>query len=90
MPCYDPRSDEDDVEMQRRLDLATRVACELGKIVRRYKVAISREAVKWLEEHDRLDQQREARELAEVRRRRERQEALGKLSKKDRRVLGLE
>ena len=60
MPCYDSRDDDDRRLTKERLDLATRVACELSKHLRRLESGekyfyLSREAKDWIKKHERMD-----------------------------------
>lgn len=67
MPCYDDRSSyssmRDDTEftdeLQERLDLATRVACELNNnLVRSANTKLSKETEVWIAEHEAFDKKR--------------------------------
>ncbi len=62
--------------MQDRLDRATRVACELGRLCT--ELAMSEEARKWLEEHAEVDRKRVLRE-----------KALAKLTDEEKKALNL-
>ena len=88
MPCFDSRVDDDTREARKRLDKATRVACELSKLLRPGAI-LSREAAVWITEHEKMDRAR----LAEERRQRQEkllaQKALAKLTKAEREILGL-
>ena len=64
MPCLDDRRYDDERELRASLNLATRVACELAKKMPPDTV-ISSEAREWIEEHRRLDAERETREAAQ-------------------------
>lgn len=60
MPCYDDRRDEDEAEMKLRLDLATRVACELAKFIKGEVSQLSQESSDWISEHESMDHERNA------------------------------
>ncbi len=72
MPCSDSRDAEDRRTMQDRLDKATRAACELMRFIENLaayqdvRVTVTPETFKWIEEHKRLDQEREASERAKA------------------------
>lgn len=60
MPCFDEQGAEDRRLCKERLDRATRVACELWKIVRKQKyVNVSEETMQWILEHEEWDKRRE-------------------------------
>jgi hypothetical protein len=87
--------------VKKRLDKATRVACELAdKLTLPQVSTISKEAQAWIKEHREADAKRkreeeeqERRDRAENERRvkleKDRKTALNKLTKEERRVLGL-
>jgi hypothetical protein len=112
MPCRDggPLSvDEDDLKsarselraVKKRLDLATRVACEIEKhLAAADWVHLSSEAQAWIKEHREADAKRKKAEEEQERRDREeaarrlklekdQTAALNKLTHEERRVLGL-
>lgn len=94
MPCYDPSCYEVDPYLQSRLDRATRVACELVKIIRAHwtkgtVIPVSNEALEWIKEHDRIDKEREERELAALQKQQLKISAIAKLSPKERQALGV-
>lgn len=97
MPCnsdYDDRRYSDDV--RREVTRATRVACELAKLLKKDGVLfnkISPRTKRWIKKHDALDR---ARALAEEKEKDKvriankiRIKALAKLSAKEKAVLGL-
>lgn len=51
MPCYDSRDSEDRAEMQRRLDVTTRLACDYCKSIERAGEDIPAFARHWWEKH---------------------------------------
>lgn len=67
MPCYDPRSDANHRITKQRLDLATRLLCELCTAMERGKhikfcyeqLHPATELAKWWEKHKKLDAERE-------------------------------
>ncbi len=64
MPCYDSRNDPGPI--RDRLNIATRVACELAKALVTaqnlafWEAPLSRETKEWIKEHDKLDEERRA------------------------------
>jgi hypothetical protein len=66
MPCYDSRTEEDAKIMQRRLDEATRAACELAQVLQSSLSAkgfvglVSAETFGWVRAHERADVKRRA------------------------------
>lgn len=62
MPCYDSRNDPAEImkESKQRLDLATRVACEMSKIIKEAGLGnkLSSEAYDWTVEHEKMDAER--------------------------------
>lgn len=59
MPCYDPREHEDRRTLQKRLDNATKAACDMSKVFHEYPKLlfdVSKETVLWILEHDQLDE----------------------------------
>jgi hypothetical protein len=87
--------------IKKRLDKATRVACELADVLTLPQVSgVSKEAQTWIKEHREADakrkreeEERERRDRAENERRvkleKDRLAALKKLSREERRILGL-
>jgi hypothetical protein len=93
MPCSSdgwPSSDT-----YRELENATQAACELARAIRSTRVGstlwdeLSKKTKKWVERHDRIDRQRIKREKEEKRRKKLKKQALKKLSRKEREVLGI-
>jgi hypothetical protein len=114
MPCRDDYPIENTVaqetydtvraelsRIKKRLDKATRVACELANNLNVEELSgVSKEAQAWVKEHREADakrkreeEERERRDRAEnerrVKREKDRLTALNKLSKEERRILGL-
>ncbi len=94
MPCRSAYDDDADIgERQRELDKATRVACELGKILSSITSfdhsEISVEAQQWLAKHAESDRRRLEAERLEKKRMRLRADVLKKLTPAERRLLGL-
>lgn len=89
MPCSDdgPDYSED------RLNLVTRVACELLKELRRVSpvgtLLVSEEASQWIAAHDEMDAARIKAEEEEQQAEKLKATALKKLTKAERRALGL-
>jgi hypothetical protein len=96
MPCYDGNgpggvSYYEDPSTRRRLDLATRVACE---VLRNHsapviKESFSKEVQDWWAKHQADDARREAAEKAKKAREKARVTALAKLTAAERKLLGL-
>ena len=57
MPCYDNQSHQDNTDNKKRLDEATRVACELGKLIEGTELEdkLSPQSEGWLKAHYFLD-----------------------------------
>lgn len=104
MPCYDPRGADAIHVTKERLDLVTRLLCDLCKTLERgshIKICYellrpSTELSRWWEEHKRLDAERIACEAKEAKEKAERlkkyklrQEAISKLTLAEREALGL-
>lgn len=75
---------------------SSRAACDLARVIRQFPqswVAVKRklepETLKWIEQHDKEDREREAAEMEQIRQSRLRSKALGKLSKEERKALGI-
>lgn len=68
MPCYDSRDDIEHNSSNERLDLATRVACEMAKLIKRSQLehSLSREAQVWISDHEATDAVRRAKAVAEI------------------------
>lgn len=73
MPCYDGREEEDRAEARRRLDDATRAACESIRTLISVGTQPPAFAIQWYEEHKRRDEER-ARHKVEEKARQERAE----------------
>jgi hypothetical protein len=63
MPCYDGREETELRVLQERLDLATRVACELWRALnaecqREPHPPLSVETLAWAREHEAMDRDR--------------------------------
>ena len=74
------------------LQEATQAACEMAKVLRSKDPLfskLSRSTRDWVKEHDRIDGEREAREMAEQRQKETAAKALKKLSKAEREALRL-
>lgn len=98
MPCSSGYSQEEDSSrLLRKLDRATRAACDLANSLRNQlserslelRGAVSEETYRWVLRHDRLDRERKEREEAEKKKQLIRRRALEKLSSKERAALGL-
>ena len=94
MPCEYDDCGESERELKKELDLATRLLCTLCKLVENggYTGFIKnsgQELVDWWAKHKKMDRKREAREKEELQENHDRNEALRKLSTKERKLLGL-
>jgi hypothetical protein len=102
MPCSDGYSDvERYTELRIRLDKATRAACEMARVIRKYGQALigdegtdlfdklSSKTKGWVKRHDEADRRRIKEEKKEMRRKKLRKLALAKLSHKEREALNL-
>ncbi len=92
MPCHDEGAErESRHELQGRLNLVTRTACDMRTILRRHNLEseLAAETREWIAQHDDWDRRRIAEEEASGARAKARKAALDKLSMDDRRVLGL-
>jgi hypothetical protein len=90
MPCDSGPAPSDWDRMHQRLDDATRVACELSKFLTPEQIlSLSSGTVYWLDEHNRLDREKEV--LEEKRRERVAlaAKAKDKLTPAEREALGL-
>ncbi len=93
MPCSSEGYDDSD---RIAADAATRAACDMVRVVRSTpstwdKVAgkLSAGTLAWVQRHDELDARREREEVDRAKQKRIRDEALAKLSKKEREALGI-
>ena len=79
--------------MKNLADKATRAACDMRTIIRKYgpqlETELTVETREWIKKHDEEDAKRIAKENAEGLRQRVRQKAMDKLTLEERRVLGL-
>lgn len=96
MPCYDGRENtaaadlsERNRKLQRRLDLATRVACELARHYKGQIRSLSVEATNWIKDHEAEDARRAAVEAERKKAQQLKEAALKKLTKEERRALGI-
>jgi small-conductance mechanosensitive channel len=90
MPCRDDYSDQLDlINLRERLDRATRVACELSKLLGSTD-NLSQEAISWIAEHYQMDKDRKAREKAARDLQRKRKAALAKLTEEEKELLELD
>lgn len=94
MPCRcDGYEEMDRQERQDAADKATRAACDMRTIIRRFAPSLENELTKetrrWIRGHDAADVKRIAEENAAGIREATRRRALDKLSLEERRVLGL-
>jgi hypothetical protein len=70
MPCYDPpMPGYDEQVLQKRLDRATRAACELVILLKfiaahgdliHWKGILSKDTQNWIKEHEKIDAERES------------------------------
>ena len=68
MPCYDDFPHEDQRATERRLQAATRAACEIVKLFKfvasmeklvDLKLLLSKETQSWIKEHELIDKEKE-------------------------------
>ena len=92
MPCESGPSYSDDY--YERLQLATRAACELARLLKKelylsqgWEVKVSKQTRRWVRIHDKIDRQRIAREKKEKKERHERVKALKKLTPREIEIL---
>lgn len=89
MPC---RTDYDNDDSDVELELVTRVACELARIIKRHVPSfghlVSKETQRWVSKHEEADRRRLEREEKERNDKRLLKEALRKLTSEECRVLG--
>jgi hypothetical protein len=93
MPCRDggPTDNEIAYDYKRRLDLATRVACEAMSVLTKggNYTNMSAEAKTWWQKHQDEDARRIAREKAERKRLADKKAALAKLTPAEKKALNL-
>lgn len=99
MPCYDERSSADwkwtnwkwTNEWKPRLDAATRAACEAMTALENEHITgvVSPESQAWWEAHKEQDRRRLRREREEAERKEAKERARAKLTKQERKLLGL-
>lgn len=100
MPCMDDQHNEDIAALCRKLDQATRVACDLARQIRANHISegypggtgvegCSKETQLWVIRHDKADEARLRRERKHAKQKRLRAKALAKLTPKERKRLGL-
>lgn len=95
MPCrcdY-PESEGENPRLREEADKATRAACDMRTIIRKYapatEIELTPETRKWIAQHDKEDAKRIAEENKQKIRENTRLRALEKLTLEERRVLGL-
>lgn len=92
MPCsdYPPYMERyENPETKRRLDNATRAACEAFHLLTEQQISkLSRPVQFWWQNHQEEDRRRRAAEREKQEREQNRQTALAKLSPKERKALG--
>lgn len=97
MPCssggYESASYYNDyVEYKDRADRATRAACELGRLLKtvpKLFATLTPRTQKWIKRHEAMDRRRIEQEKEKKRTTKIRQNALAKLSKEERDILGV-
>lgn len=97
MPC---RSDYDDCwyageyvpDIIKNLDLVTRVACEMGKLLKQHTLIadLPDEARFWITDHFKKDEERKAREEAQARKEAAMLSGMAKLTDEEKEALGLD
>ncbi len=93
MPCYDDR-DHDNSQIIERLNLATRVACDLSNTIRRlsknWDTMLAGETVNWIQQHDAQDAKRIKQEGEIEKAKQFKAKALAKLTVEERKALGIQ
>jgi len=91
MPCDCGGYEDDDNELLKKADAATRAACDMRTILRRFGLEeeLTKETRAWIKQHDDADAKRIKQENASGLRDKTRLRALDKLTLEERRVLGL-
>lgn len=87
MPCRSEWPSDYEMEKRRELDLVTRVACELGKLVPKHQM--SKETLAWVEKHEAIDQRRKRAKEERKRKERLKRVALSKLTAEEQKALGV-
>ncbi len=92
-PCYTHTRTEyrDNPEMKKRLDKATRAACDMRTILRRFDLEkhLADETREWIKGHDEADRKRIAQRQEKIWREEQRKIALNNLTEADKIVLGM-
>ena len=93
MPCQCDYPGDDNPGLRREADKATRAACDMRTIIRKFaptiEIELTPETRKWIAQHDKEDAKRIAEENKKKIRENTRLRALEKLTLEERRVLGL-
>jgi DNA-binding PadR family transcriptional regulator len=90
MPCDGGYGSSDYDRLQRRLDRATRAACEMEKVLKpKQYFALSESTQRWLERHRLEDKRRRQREADALQAKEDRKQALAKLTEHERFLLSL-
>jgi len=98
MPCSDGSRcggityvDRDNPETKKRLDRATRAACDMRTILRRFGLEkhLAEETLEWIKMHDEQDRKRIALKKEQIWREEQRKLALAALTNEDKIILGM-
>lgn len=92
MPCRcEGYEDQRETDLWREADAATRAACELRTVLRGggKESDLSDQTRKWIAQHDAEDAKRFGEEMAVLMKERAKKQALTKLTREERRALGL-
>ena len=92
MPCQYYSPEEERAIVNAELDKLTRLLCEATKLIdfKKVREEMSQELWAWIFDHAQEDEKRHKKERTETKRKLKRKKALTKLSKADRKALGLD
>lgn len=93
MPCRGPDVEDCVANYSREMDAATRVACELMKVLRlkrpNWELGLTPTTKRWIARHDALDKKREQEESAARKLKQLKRSAIAKLTPEERRALDI-
>lgn len=93
MPCYDERNSPEAIreESTREINRLTRVACDMWHVIKHVRMVhmLTEESKKWGADHDEADERREALRERNLKRQEQKREALRKLTREEKKLLGL-
>ena len=90
MPCYDSRPGQAAEDHYRKLTLLTRIACEGFSLLNPSQFAqLSKVSQDWWRQHQEQDRKSKHRQKLEKEQEAQKKKALGKLTKEERTLLGL-